>query len=171
MSIDILVTCKKLIYFFIHILVLNIITDVVTKSNSQIVYKKAKPKRKFKFPCGISDKNVKKNQKSIYYNNCGIWVHKFCEGLTDGEFQKLFEEDESIPWSCLVCEVKSNAEIFPFCLLSELELLDLYGIDLPSHVETLPYMKLVQNSLTCQFLMTLTLMKMPSMLLIQNTIV
>ena len=27
---------------------------------------------------------------------------------------------------------------FPFGLLSKLELLDLYGIDLPSHLETLP---------------------------------
>ena len=34
----------------------DIITNVVTKLNSQIVYKKAKPKRKFKFPCGICDK-------------------------------------------------------------------------------------------------------------------
>ena len=34
--------------------------------------------------------------------------------------------------------MKSNAEIFPFGLLSKLELLDLYGINLPSHLETLP---------------------------------
>ena len=58
--------------------------------------------------------------------------------MTDGEFQKLVEEDERIPLSCLVCKVKSNAEIFPFCLLSKLELLDLYGFDLPSHLETPP---------------------------------
>ena len=116
----------------------DIVTNVVTKSNSQIAYKKAKPKIKFKFPCDIRDKSVNKNQKSIYCNNCGLWVHKSCEGLTDGEFQKIVEEDESMPWSCLVCKVKSNAEIFPFCLLSKLELLDLYGIDLPSHLETLP---------------------------------
>ena len=79
-----------------------------------------------------------KSQKFIYCNNSGLWVHKSCEGLTDGEFQKSFEEDESIPWSCLVCKVKSYAEIFPFCFLSKLELLDLYGFDLPSHLETLP---------------------------------
>ena len=61
----------------------DIVTNVVTKSNSQIVYKKAKPKRKFKFPCGICDKSVNKNQKSIYCHNCGLWVHKSCEGLTE----------------------------------------------------------------------------------------
>ena len=83
----------------------DIVTNVVTKLNSQIVYKTAKPKRKFKFPCGICDKSVNKNQKSIYCNNCGLWVHKSCEDLTNGEFQKLVEEDESIPCSCLVCKI------------------------------------------------------------------
>ena len=53
-------------------------------------------------------------------------------------FQKLVEENESIPWSCLVCKIKSNGEIFPFGLLFKLELLDLYGIDIPYHLETLP---------------------------------
>ena len=113
------------------------VTNVVTKLNSQIVYKKEKPRRIFKFPFGICDKSVNKNQKSIYCDNYGLWVHKSCEGLTDREFQKLVAEDESIPWSCLFCKVKSYAEIFPFGLLSKLELLDLYGIDLPSHLETL----------------------------------
>ena len=115
----------------------DIVTNVVTKLNSQIVHKKAKPKRKFKFPCGICDKDVNKNRKSIYCN-CGVWVHKSYEGLTDGEFQKLVEENESIPWSCLISKIKSSADIFPFGLLSELELLDLYGIDLPCQLETLP---------------------------------
>ena len=40
----------------------DIITNVVTKSNSQIVYKKAKPKREVKFPCGICDKSVNKSR-------------------------------------------------------------------------------------------------------------
>ena len=50
----------------------DIVTNVVTKLNSQIVYEKAKLKRKFKFPCGICDKSVNKNQKFIYCNNCGL---------------------------------------------------------------------------------------------------
>ena len=65
-------------------------------------------------------------------------IHKSCEGLTDGEFQKLVEEDDDIPWTCLVCQIKHNAEIFPLGLLSKFELLDLNGIDLPSHLQTLP---------------------------------
>ena len=37
----------------------------------------------------------------------------------------------------LTCKIKQNAGIFPFGLLSKFELLDLYGTDLPSLVETL----------------------------------
>ena len=48
------------------------------------------------------------------------------------------EEDDDIPWTCLVCQIKHNAEIFPLGLLSKFELLDLNGIDLPSHLQTLP---------------------------------
>ena len=47
-------------------------------------------------------------------------------------------EDDDIPWSCIICLIKLNAEIFPFGLLSKLELLDLYGVDSPSHLKTLP---------------------------------
>ena len=75
--------------------------------------------------------------KLVYCNNCAFCVHKKCEGLTDDEFQKLVEEDYEVPWSSLVCQIELNTEIFPFGVLSELELLDLYGIDLPSHLHTL----------------------------------
>ena len=93
---------------------------------------------KIKDPCSICEKRVYDNQKSIQCNNCDLWVHKKCEGLSDDEFQKLVEEDDDIPWSCMICQIKHSAEIFPFGLLSKLELLDLYGIDLPSHLQTLP---------------------------------
>ena len=63
---------------------------------------------------------------------------KICEGLSDDEFQKLVEEDDEVPWFCLVFQMKLNAEIFPFGVLSKFKLSDLYGIDLPSHLETLP---------------------------------
>ena len=85
---------------------------------------------------------MNKNQKSMHCDSCNFWIHKSCEGLTEDEFQRLVEEDDDIPFSCLTCKIKQNAEIFPFGLLSKFELLDLYGIDLPSLVETLPVSKL-----------------------------
>ena len=38
----------------------------------------------------------------------------------------------------MIYQIKHNAEIFPFGLLSKLELLDLYGIDLLSQLQMLP---------------------------------
>ena len=113
------------------------ITDIVAKTKSRSE-SKVKSKKKIKDPCGICEKRVAKNQKSIQCNTCGFWIHKSCEGMTDAEYQRLDEEDDDIPWSCIICLIKLNAEIFPFGLLSKLELLDLYGVDLPSHLKTLP---------------------------------
>ena len=59
------------------------------------------------------EKGVIKKQKSIYCDNCRLWIHKSCEGLIDGEFQKLVEEEDNIPWICLVCHIKHNAEVSP----------------------------------------------------------
>ena len=86
----------------------------------------------------VSVKSVNKNQKSVHCDSYNFWIHKSCEGLTDDEFQKLVGEDNDISFSCLTCKIKRNAEIFAFGLSSKFESLDLYGIDLPSMVETLP---------------------------------
>ena len=99
--------------FFESLDLSDIINNAVTSLKLQSDKKKNKPKRKYKFPCGICEKSVNKNQKSIYCDNCGLRMHKSCEGLTDVEFQKLVEEDDDIPWTCLVCQIKHNAEIFP----------------------------------------------------------
>ena len=114
------------------------INNAVAKLRLPFDRSRNKPKRKFKFPCGICEKSVNKNQKSVYCNNCNHWVHKSCEDLPDNEFQRLVEEDDEIPWSCLLCQIKHTGEIFPFGLLSKCEMLDLYGVDLPSHLHTLP---------------------------------
>ena len=71
--------------FFESLDLSDIINNAVTSLKLQSD-KKNKPKRKYKFPCGICEKSVNKNQKSIYCDNCGLWIHKSCEGLTDGEF-------------------------------------------------------------------------------------
>ena len=78
---------------------------------------------------------MNKNQKSMHCDSSNFWIHNSCEGLTEDEFQRLVEKDDDIPFSCLTCKIKQNAEIFP---LSKFEVPDLYGIDLPSLVESLP---------------------------------
>ena len=92
----------------------NIINNAVAKLRLSFDKSRNKPKRKFKFPCGICEKSVNKNQKSVYCNSWNHWVHKLCEDLSDDEFLRLVEEDDEIPWSCLLCQIKHTAEIFPF---------------------------------------------------------
>ena len=97
----------------------DIINSAVENFKLHSDSKHTKGKRKFKFPCSICEKSVNKNQMSVHCDSCNFWVHKSCEGLTDDEFQKLVEEDDDIPFSCLTCKIKQNAEIFQFGVLSK----------------------------------------------------
>ena len=58
--------------------------------------------------------------------------------LTKAEFDILVEDDDDIPFHCTLCNIKINANIFPFGFLSKSELLDLHGIDMPSQLAMLP---------------------------------
>ena len=48
------------------------------------------------------------------------------------------EEADDIPFHCILCSIRNNAEIFPSGYSSSSELLDLFGIDLPSQLALLP---------------------------------
>ena len=52
--------------------------------------------------------------------------------------REIQEQDDDIPWYCLPCEISKNAELFPFVLESNPELLDLWSIDILSHLKSLP---------------------------------
>ena len=84
----------------------DIINNAVAKLRLSSDRSRNKPKRKFKFPCGICEKSVNTNQKSVYCNSYKHWVHKLCEDLSDDEFQRLVEEDGEIPLSCLLCQIR-----------------------------------------------------------------
>ena len=56
----------------------------------------------------VSVKKVRTKIKSVQCDSYNFWIHKSCEGLTDDEFQKLVEEDDDIPFSCLTCKIKQN---------------------------------------------------------------
>ena len=87
-----------------------------------------------KYPCSICYKNVKKNQKAIFCSICKKWVHRKCNG-TVREYDALVDEDDTIPWQCILCDLDNMASKFPFCYLSKIELHDLYGLDLPSQLK------------------------------------
>ena len=91
-----------------------------------------------KYPCGICKKSVNKNKKAINCSVCSEWVHIKCNGVSINEYEKLVEEEESITWQCILCDIEDMASKFPFCYLSKTELVDLYGLDFPSQSQLLP---------------------------------
>ena len=95
-------------------------------------------KKNYKFPCPVCEKNCNKNQQSVQCSICKNQVHRKCNGITKAEFDTLVEEDDDIPFHCILCNIKNNADIFPFGFLSKSKLLDLHGIDMPSQLAMLP---------------------------------
>ena len=114
----------------------DIIKNAMTKINSE--QKARKANKKHKFPCIVCEKNCNVNQQSIYCTQCNNWVHRICNGTSKAEFDMLSEEDDDIPFHCILCAIQNNADNFPYGYLSSSELLDLYGIDLPSQLSLLP---------------------------------
>ena len=98
----------------------------------------ATAKRNIKYPCGICHKSVNKNQKAIECSTCLNWIHRKCNGLSLKEDECLVQEDDNVPWQCILCDMEEMASKFPFGHLSKIELNDLYGLDFPSQLQLLP---------------------------------
>ena len=95
-------------------------------------------KKNYTFPCPVWEKNCNKNQQSSQCSLCENWVHRKCNGITKAQFDILVEEDDDIPFHCIMCNIKNNEDIFPFGFLSKSELLDLHGTDMSSQLAMLP---------------------------------
>ena len=87
---------------------------------------------------GICYKSVNKNQQAIFHTFCSKWVHGKCNDTSVKEFDILIEEDDNLPWQCILCAIDEMASKFPFGYLSKMELSDIYGLDLPSQLQLLP---------------------------------
>ena len=90
-----------------------------------------------KYPCSVCSESVNRNQKAIQCDQCNNWSHASCSGISRSEYKSLVQEDESILWYCLPCQILNWANIFPFSFLSTSELLDMNGVDLPSQLSNL----------------------------------
>ena len=94
--------------------------------------------KKYKHPCGVCQKSDNANQKAIFCNNCSLWYHRKCNGTSIKEYEMILNENDDIPWLCIMCSIDEMASKFPFGYQSRFELNDLYVIDLPSQLELLP---------------------------------
>ena len=52
-------------------------------------------------PCGICSKGCRVNQRAVQCDECDVWYHSKCLGLTGEEFMNLAKPDAN--WSCMVC--------------------------------------------------------------------
>ena len=114
------------------------LSDKIKTAIGKIKLNKCFPTRKryAKFPCSVCDRNV--NTDGIYCTNCLQWVHRKCNGTTKQEYQILSEEPDDYPFTCIMCTIEHNAQIFPLTFLDKIELNELNGIDLPSQLSSLP---------------------------------
>ena len=55
------------------------------------------------FPCSACGKPVKNNQAAIFCDNCNLWSHCKCNGITNDTYTRYISEPDNIPWSCNVC--------------------------------------------------------------------
>ena len=111
----------------------------IIKARSDLNYNiPATAKRNIKYPSGICHKSLNKNQKAIECSTCLNWIHRKCSGLSLKEYECLVQEDDNVPWQCILCEIEGMASKFPFGDLSKIELNDLYGLDFPSQLQLLP---------------------------------
>ena len=94
----------------------DIISNVIFKLNSNQLVKKKKYRACNKYPCSVCDKNVNKNQKAIRCSQCQLWSHVSCNGIGKSEYKKLVEEDDGVPWYCIPCLVIENSKYFPLWL-------------------------------------------------------
>ena len=87
------------------------------------------------FPCGICHK---KANKAIFCDQCEKWIQSKCSNISDREYETLKNEPDDKQWVCLKGTILHNSLIFPFTLESDLVLLGLNEIDIPSLTESLP---------------------------------
>ena len=92
--------------------------------------------RTAKYPCGMCHKNVNKN--GILCNECNCWHHIKCNNISVSEYEALSNEPDDVPWFCINCIITYHESIFPFGSIENETLLNLFELDKPSVIDSLP---------------------------------
>ena len=100
---------------------------------------------KQKFPCGICLKNVRESQPSILCNNCNFYVHITCSEVSPSEYKTLADEPDEVPCFCKKCTIADRESIFPFGTVENEILSDLFELDKPSVVDSLPSFEITSH--------------------------
>ena len=116
----------------------DVISKAVNSLKGNYQSKSCSKQANIRNPCGICCKSVNKNQHGIFCTTCLKWYHRKCNGTSLKDYESLRNEDDDIPWQCILCLIDDNASKFPFGYLSSMELNDFNGLDLPSQLKLLP---------------------------------
>ena len=92
-------------------------------------------------PCRICHKTISNSQKAILCNKCNFYIHIKCNDISAAEYKQLEKEPDDVPWFCKPC-IK---DLFPFGSLTNKELSELHGFDLPSFVDSTPSFEISSN--------------------------
>ena len=80
-------------------------------------------------------KNITKNQKSVSCSRCGFWYHTKCDDMSKSDDQNWILKFGN---ACTACIISERKAILPFCSLTNEFLLNVYDLEIPSHVDQLP---------------------------------
>ena len=97
------------------------------------------------FLCGICHKYVRESQPSILCNNCNFYAHSTCSEVSPSECNTLADEPDEVPWFCKKCIIADRESIFPFGRVGNDTLSDLFELDKPSVVDSLPSFEITSH--------------------------
>ena len=109
--------------------------------------KTSKSSANIRSPCSICNKSVLNNQKAIECDTCGKWIHRKCDGTSNGKYEELKllnERAETDPnaihedWWCLRCKIKFQCDNVPFTFQDNIDLENLNNTDSNMFFEMLP---------------------------------
>ena len=80
-----------------------------------------------KYPCDICSKAVKWGQQALKCDDCDVWIHKDCMGMSSHVYQSLV--NSSVTWICCQCGMPNfNSSLF-MSSLSDLDTSNSFAMD------------------------------------------
>ena len=65
-----------------------------------------------KHPCSICSRAVKQHDPAVLCDECGLWTHNKCSGLSDRTYKAIKHSNSDTVWICLSCSLPSYTSSF-----------------------------------------------------------
>ena len=118
---------------------IDFIVECIKTSVDEKSYRK---QPSLKWPCSVCNRNVNYNNPSIQCTSCTLWTHIKCTDMTLDEYNDIIDRNnlnsdliESESWSWSKCTLIHNAELFPFGLQSDSDIININSSNSMKKVE------------------------------------